>query len=201
MGTDYRSLYDKDYLGSWDVEAGEVTLTIIRVVGGTLTRPGGKQNKKPVCYFRETKKGFAVNPTNGKSIATMYGKAIEGWVGKRITLYMSMTRDPERKDSETECIRVRPNIPAASAPPPPAGWSPSPEPQQSAPASSQASRAQSKATDEKILRDQGSMFTLKGAFSDLWRNADGDEERQAWLKAEYDKCKAAIEKAEKEAAQ
>lgn len=112
--TDYRSLYDKEYIGSWDIKDKDVTVTITKVVGGNLVGQGGRKTKKPVVYMKGTEKGFAINATNGKAIASMYGKFVQDWVGKRITLYKSMTRDPSG-DGEVECIRVRPQIPAPKA--------------------------------------------------------------------------------------
>ena len=114
--TDYRSLYDKDFIGAWDLKDDkDVTVTITKVVGGNLTGSGGRKTKKPVIYMRGTEKGFAVNATNGKTIAGMYGKHIEEWVGKRISLYKSTTRDPSGGEAEVECIRVRPRVPAAGS--------------------------------------------------------------------------------------
>lgn len=112
--TDYRSLYDKDYIGAWDLKDRDVTVTISKVAGGTLVGLGGRKAKKPVVFMRGTEKGFALNATNGKTIAAMYGNHVESWVGKRITLYKSMTRNPNG-DGDVECIRVRPAIPAAKA--------------------------------------------------------------------------------------
>ena len=108
--TDYRSLYDKDFIGAWDLEGGDLTVTIKRCKGGELTAPGGKKSRKPVIYMMHTDKGFALNATNGKTIAALYGKYVEAWVGKRITLYKSMTRFGA--DENIECIRVRPAIPS-----------------------------------------------------------------------------------------
>jgi hypothetical protein len=113
--TDYRSLYDKDYIGAWDLKEKDVTVTISKVIGGQLVGQGGRKSKKPIIYMRGTEKGFALNATNGKTIAAMYGNHVESWVGKRITLYKSMTRNPNG-DGDVECIRVRPKIPAAAAP-------------------------------------------------------------------------------------
>lgn len=110
--TDYRSLYDKDFIGAWDLKDRDVTVAITRVIAGSLTSVGGRKSKKPVIYMKGTEKGFAVNSTNGKTIAAMYGTYVEEWIGKRITLYKSMTRSPQG-DGEVECIRVRPAIPAA----------------------------------------------------------------------------------------
>lgn len=113
--TDYRSLYDKDFIGAWDLKDDkDVTVLITKVIGGNLTGQGGRKTKKPIVYMKGTEKGFAVNATNGKTIAAMYGKHIEEWVGKRITLYKSSTRDPNGGDAEVECIRVRPRVPVPS---------------------------------------------------------------------------------------
>lgn len=110
--TDYRSLYDKDFIGAWDLKEKDVTVTITKVIGGSLVGQGGRKTKKPVVYMRGTEKGFAINSTNGKTIAGMYGNHVEHWVGKRITLYKSSTRNPNG-DGDVECIRVRPTAPQA----------------------------------------------------------------------------------------
>ena len=108
--TDYRSLYDKDFIGAWDLKEKDVTVTITKVIGGSLVGQGGRKSKKPVIYMKGTEKGFAVNSTNGKTIAAMYGTHVEEWIGKRIALYKSTTRNPNG-EGEVECIRVRPQIP------------------------------------------------------------------------------------------
>lgn len=108
--TDYRSLYDKDYIGAWDLKDKDVTVTITKVIGGSLVGQGGRKSKKPIIYMRGTEKGFAVNATNGKTIAALYGNHVEEWAGKRITLYKSTTRSPSG-DGDVECIRVRPKAP------------------------------------------------------------------------------------------
>src|SRR3990167_9413760 len=109
--TDYRSLYDKDYIGAWDLKDNDVNVTITKVIGGSLVGVGGRKSRKPVIYMRGTEKGFAVNATNWKTIAALYGNHVEKWVGQRITLYKSMTRNPNG-DGDVECIRVRPQAPA-----------------------------------------------------------------------------------------
>ena len=108
--TDYRSLYDKDFIGAWDLQGGDMTVTIKKVKGGELTSVGGRKSKKPVVFMAHTEKGFALNATNGKTIASLYGNFTEKWVGKQITLYKSMTRSPDGS-GDVECIRVRPTVP------------------------------------------------------------------------------------------
>ena len=108
--TDYRSLYDKDFIGAWDLQGGDLTVTIKKVKGGELTSVGGRKSKKPIVFMAHTEKGFALNATNGKTIASLYGNFTEKWVGKQITLYKSMTRSPDGS-GDVECIRVRPTVP------------------------------------------------------------------------------------------
>jgi hypothetical protein len=110
-GTHYRTLYDKDYLGSWDLPPGrDVTVTIESVKGAELIAVGGKKNKKPVLSFVGKEKKFVCNVTNAKAIAAMYGNYVEAWKGKRITLFVSQTRDPST-GGDIDCLRVRPQMP------------------------------------------------------------------------------------------
>lgn len=117
---DYRSMFDRDYIAAFDLLGKDRTVTISKVVAGTL-RNKSTSSKKPVIYFKGAEKGFAINKTNGKTIAAMYGNDTGKWIGKRITLFPTTTTF----GSETmECIRVRPQIPKGEA---------APEPEQSEP--------------------------------------------------------------------
>ena len=106
MPQHYRAMYDADFWGAWDLEGGDKTVTIKRVIGGELTGPGGKKSKKPVVYVEGSEKGIPLNKTNGKTIANLYGNYVTEWVGKRITLYKSSTRNPQ-DGGEIDCIRIR----------------------------------------------------------------------------------------------
>jgi hypothetical protein len=108
--THFRKFYDAKYVGSWDLPDKDTVVTITKVVGEELTSVGGRTNKKPVLYMKGTEKGLALNKTNSKAIAGMYGVQIEDWIGKRISLYKSTTRAPDGS-GDVECIRVRPQIP------------------------------------------------------------------------------------------
>lgn len=109
--THYKSMYDKDYLGSWELPPGrDITVTIEGVKGGELTAVGGKKNKKPIISFVGKEKKFVCNVTNAKTIAAMYGNFVEEWKGKRIALYVGQTRDPST-GGDIDCIRVRPTVP------------------------------------------------------------------------------------------
>lgn len=111
MPTDYRSMYEKDYLGAWDFTEGDKTFTIKKAQRGELTGSGGRKSKKPIVYFQETEKGLALNATNGKTIATLYGPMVEDWSGKKITLYASRTT---MGSEEVDCVRIRPQAPKSN---------------------------------------------------------------------------------------
>jgi hypothetical protein len=109
--THFQALYDRDYLGSWDLpENKDVAVTIDKVIGGELTGLGGKKAKKPIISFVGKDKRMICNKTNAKAIAGMYGNHVEKWAGKRIALYVSTTRDPST-GGDIPCIRVRPKAP------------------------------------------------------------------------------------------
>lgn len=106
---DVRKLYDKAYIYAYDLEGRDVTVEIVRVTGGTLVGTGGKSNKKPVLYFKGTEKGLALNITNARVIAGLYGGFdSDKWIGKRITLYPTTTTFGS---NTVDCIRIRPIVP------------------------------------------------------------------------------------------
>ena len=108
--TDYRTMFDKDFIGAWSLPDGkDVTVTLTKVTGGTLTGVGGRKTRKPVAYMAGTEKGFALNATNCKTIAALYGNHVEEWVGKRVTLFKTTTTFGSE---QMECVRVRPRVPA-----------------------------------------------------------------------------------------
>jgi hypothetical protein len=108
--TDYRALYDREYVGAWELQGKDVVVKISKVIGGELTAIGGRKSKKPVISFEGKEKKMICNKTNAKVIATMYGNHVEDWIGKRITLFVGMTRDPST-GGDIECLRVRPTSP------------------------------------------------------------------------------------------
>lgn len=108
---DYRSMFDRKYVGAWDLEGKEVTVRIVRVTAEILKNKSG-ENKKPVVYFEGTDKGFALNKTNSATIAAMYGNRTEDWIGKLITLYSAPV---SFGNTTTDAIRVRPGIPKGKA--------------------------------------------------------------------------------------
>ena len=106
---DYRSMYDRQYIGHWDLEGKDVTVTIKTVRKGELQNEKGK-SKKPILYFEGKEKGYVCPITCSKIIASMYGNKTEDWIGQRITLYATKC---DAFGQTVDCIRVRPKKPAA----------------------------------------------------------------------------------------
>lgn len=105
---DYRSMFDRDYIGSWDLGGKDVTVTIAKVEAKELVSQGNRRSKKPVVFFDGKEKGLALNKTNAKAVAGMYGTKTEDWVGKRVTLYPTTTQFGH---DTVDCIRIRPTVP------------------------------------------------------------------------------------------
>lgn len=107
--SDYRGMFDRDYIGAWDLKGRDVTVTIASVKAGELVGEKGRKTKKPIIRFERTDKGFATNKTNCKIIAGLYGNDTRKWVGRKITIFATTT---EFGGVTVECIRVRPQVPA-----------------------------------------------------------------------------------------
>ncbi|NLT48394.1 MAG: hypothetical protein GXX92_08265 [Clostridiales bacterium] len=83
---------DCKYFGEQDFRSPSdtITVTIARHSEEEVQNEKGK-SLKGVLYFRENIKPLILNVTNGKTIAKIYGKDADGWVGKRISLYYDPT--------------------------------------------------------------------------------------------------------------
>lgn len=107
----YKKMFDdKEHLYAFDLDGREVTAQIERVTAGEISGEQGRKSKKPVVSFVGKAKKLALNKTNGKTIASLYGSDTDGWAGKWITMYPTTTNF----GGETvECIRVRNQVPQA----------------------------------------------------------------------------------------
>lgn len=121
---DFRSFFDQQFVGAWDLEGRDVTVTIAKVAGGEVMGDGGRKARKLILHFVNKDKPMVCNKTNAKTIAALYGNDASEWTGKAITLYPTTTS----MGGETkECIRVRPRVPVRTKAAP-AAKDPDPEP-------------------------------------------------------------------------
>lgn len=106
---DYRKMYDdKEHLYAFDLEGRERTLEIASVSRGELVGDKNRKTKKPMITFVGEPKKLALNKTNGKTIAKLYGTETETWAGELVTIYPTTT---EFGGETVDCIRVKPQRP------------------------------------------------------------------------------------------
>ncbi len=92
-----------------DLDGSEVTLTImsysIKEFDQTDKKTGESyMAKKPILSFAGTEKTLVCNKTNREAIAYAYGKEMDDWIGKSVTLYPTMV---SFGNEMVEAIRVR----------------------------------------------------------------------------------------------
>jgi len=116
---DYRRWFDDSgMLYAYDLEDAQskdkdTTLQIEKAWGGEVVGEKGRKSKKPIVKFVGLDKTLALNKTNGKTIARLYGKDGTKWPGCWVTLYVtSVDYDGETRD----CIRIRPSRPDVQRP-------------------------------------------------------------------------------------
>lgn len=110
---DIRLMYDKEYLGAWDIPPGGIEAVIDRVEQGSLPVKGtSKKERKPILFFVGQGKGLILNATNRETVAGFYGYIASEWSGKPIRLITMKVRNAEGKI--VEAIRVHPKAPSMS---------------------------------------------------------------------------------------
>ena len=85
--------------------AGKEHVVTIAFVKDEVFENDGKQQKKPVVYFKQKFKPLVCNKTNFLTIADCCGKDTDSWAGKQIILFPSMVNMPGGK--VTEAVRVK----------------------------------------------------------------------------------------------
>lgn len=120
--TDFRTMIEKEFLGTWDFPRGpdgkhrEATVEIasvdrykpprIRQVRGPDGKLGPERNKRIVIGFVGKRKKWLAGPVSQAAIAAIAGNYVEQWIGTRITLYVDEEVTFGRK--KLGGVRVRP---------------------------------------------------------------------------------------------
>jgi hypothetical protein len=84
--TSYDELYPGRFIKAADLKGKKVTLTITDIELEDLVGDDGKKTKCLISLERSPKKLVACK-TNGLCCKEMFGKDLNNWVGKRITLF------------------------------------------------------------------------------------------------------------------
>ena len=109
--TDYREMFDKDYIGAYDLK-GDTVVTIVDVQAKKIKNvQKDRDEKRPIITLDGYEKRWVCNVTNGAIIANMYSPQVEKWRGKRVTIYPTTT---QAFGKIVDCIRTRPQIPDAA---------------------------------------------------------------------------------------
>jgi hypothetical protein len=96
--TEWDQLYPGRFLKAGDLAGKKVTLTIAAIDLDELEGNTGKK-VKGVISFEKTDKQLALNKTNGICLKEMFGKKVQEWVGRRVTLFSSSWNGED-------CIRI-----------------------------------------------------------------------------------------------
>lgn len=119
--THFKSLVESDFLGQWDLPPGQDVVFIIERVEKFRVlqrrkvrdpRTGEMRDEKQrhiELTLRGQRKHFLANATNQAVIARLYGRFIEAWEGKAISLYVDPSVTFGRE--QTGGVRVRPEVP------------------------------------------------------------------------------------------
>lgn len=91
--------FPSKYLSAPDLNGQNVRVTMTNV---EIEKIG--EDKKPVLYFRGKSKGLALNKTNSKTIAEVYGDETDDWSGQELILFPIVT---EYQGKQVDAIRVR----------------------------------------------------------------------------------------------
>lgn len=111
--TDFRTLLNKQYLGSWDVpKGGSLIATIKDVKQESVTGENGRKSMCIVLHFAEPNiKPMICNTTNAKKLAVRFGSNyIEDWRGP-VTI---VTEQVRFGGSVMDGLRIKPMAPRAN---------------------------------------------------------------------------------------
>lgn len=113
---DYRAYFDSSVYRVWHLNGKERTYRITKVTR-LDSEFRGEMRKQPLLRLEDSKGNavplpLALNKTNAKTVAGLYGNKPASWVGKTITLYPTTTDVGGRTE---DCIRIRNEDPSKRA--------------------------------------------------------------------------------------
>lgn len=85
--TDWDEMYPGRFLKAGDFKNKVVTLEIASVYAEKMPEKDGSKRFKGILTFKKTDLELTLNKTNGLCIRAMFGREVQTWVGKRVTLF------------------------------------------------------------------------------------------------------------------
>lgn len=105
MGLTYDALFPGRFIKAGEMDGKAVTLTIKEVYLDHIEGEDGREKPQAVVTFSETPREWALNKTNGQCLKALFGEHVDGWLGKRVTLYPE--RDSSGLSDSGVCLRVK----------------------------------------------------------------------------------------------
>jgi hypothetical protein len=97
-------LFPSKYVKAADLRGKAVPVIIERIVPREkLMMQGGKSDTKPVVYLQGKEKGWILNKTNARAIASVYGPEITSWLGRTVVIISTQV---EARGEMVDAIRV-----------------------------------------------------------------------------------------------
>ena len=122
MGITREQAFPSKWLKSADVPPTGVDVTIVKVEQEEVDYGDGPKLATNVT-LAEMPKPLGLNATNWDSIESLHGKDSDEWIGKKVRLYSTKTRNPS--GATVPCIRIMPAVggsAVADVPGPKAVW-------------------------------------------------------------------------------
>jgi len=112
MKTNWKKGIDPNYIGSHELDNGDGTYreAIATITKAVIEETKTQEGKVAVVLYLKEFKPVILNATNGKAMKAMYGRYIEDWVGKKITLYVQ--KGVKAFGDVTDAIRIKKQKPA-----------------------------------------------------------------------------------------
>jgi hypothetical protein len=107
MGITRDQAFPSKWLKAGDVPPTGVDATITKVEQEEVDYGDGPKNAVNVT-FAEMHKPLGLNATNWDSIESLHGKDTDEWIGKKVRLYATKTRNPQ--GATVPCIRIMPSV-------------------------------------------------------------------------------------------
>ena len=102
---DYEAMFPGRFLKAADLAGREVTLTVERIEMSDLEEDDGEKKQRGIMRFVGKKKGLLMGRTNGEACRAMWGRDMDGWAGKRVTIGPDVVKEKGQFFGEP-CIRV-----------------------------------------------------------------------------------------------
>jgi hypothetical protein len=112
---DFDKLFGGKFLKASDIDE-ETNNLIVTVKDWDVQELGQGKEEKLTISFRETDKELVLNKTNGGTLASLYGKDPDGWIGRKIALYAT---EVDFAGKTTLAVRIRVRAPKLAVQPQP----------------------------------------------------------------------------------